>query len=219
MDRAAFDIPCVRQRAPPIPLAMTKQHKLAAARRIAIAAQGFGSALPSTVRAQHLRARVARLGLHQIDSVNVLTRAHYLPAFSRLGAYDVSLLESDALGPLRARRLFEYWGHEASLIPLSSQPLLRWRQTQADAGAVGWKGLRRFATERRTEALTVLERLREEGAIAASDFEDRKRPSGWWKWGDTKMAREWRFWAGHITAATRCQRAPKIPQKWASKIP
>lgn len=182
---------------------MTEQITLAAARRIALAAQGFGSALPSNVRALHLRGLVTRLGLHQIDSVNVLTRAHYLPAFSRLGAYDISLLENDAWGPLRARRLFEYWGHEASLIPLSSQPILRWRQAQADAGEAGWKGLRRFATERRAEAIAVLERIRAEGPLAASDFEGRRRQSGWWEWGDTKMALEWLFWAGHITAATR----------------
>lgn len=182
---------------------MTEHLTLSAARRIALAAQGFGEARPTEVRPLQLRRTIARLGLHQIDSVNVLTRAHYLPAFSRLGPCDAALLERDAWGPLRARRLFEYWAHEASLIPLPLQPLLRWRQAQADAGETGWKGLRAFATERRSKALSVLERIRAEGPLAASDFEDGKRRPGWWEWGDTKMALEWLFWAGHITTATR----------------
>ena len=80
---------------------MTESLNPALARRIALAAQGFGEAMPSIVRANHLRRTIARLGLHQIDSVNVLTRAHYLPAYSRLGVYDPRLLEADAWGPLR----------------------------------------------------------------------------------------------------------------------
>ncbi|MGE5721250.1 MAG: winged helix-turn-helix domain-containing protein [Sphingomonadales bacterium] len=173
------------------------------ARRIALAAQGFGKAAPAQPgRAQLLRT-VERLGLYQIDSVNVLARAHYLPAFSRLGAYDRSLLDRAAWGPKRERRLFEYWAHEASLLPLELHPLLRWRMAKADRGEIGWANLRRFAREDRPYVEAILARIRAEGPLAASDFEQDKSRSGWWAWGDTKRALEWLFWAGQLTTATR----------------
>ena len=87
------------------------------ARRIALAAQGFGVKRPEAPGAAHLRRNLERLHLHQIDSVNVLSRAHYLPAFSRLGHYDRGDLDRLAWGKRRERRLFEYWAHEASLLP------------------------------------------------------------------------------------------------------
>jgi uncharacterized protein YcaQ len=151
----------------------------------------------------HLRRTIDRLSLHQMDSVNVLARAHYLPAFSRLGPYDRSLLDRAAWGPMRQRRLFEYWAHEASLLPLELYPLLRWRMARADRGEVGWTSMRVFASERRAEAEALLDRIRAEGPLAASDFESGKSRSGWWAWGDTKRALEWLFWAGHLTTRTR----------------
>ena len=173
------------------------------ARRIALAAQGFGKAAPAQPgRAQLLRT-VERLGLYQIDSVNVLARAHYLPAFSRLGAYDRSLLDRAAWGPKRERRLFEYWAHEASLLPLELHPLLRWRMARAERGEIGWTNLKRFAREDRPYAEAILARIRAEGPLAASDFEQDRSRSGWWEWGDTKRALEWLFWSGRLTTATR----------------
>ncbi len=171
------------------------------ARRIALAAQGFGRPRPALVDNGHLRRIVGRLGLHQIDSVNVLVRAHYLPAFSRLGNYDRMLLDTAAWGPPRQRRLFEYWAHEASLLPLSLHPLLRWRMARADRGEAGYQGIRMFATERRAEAMQVLHRIRQEGPLSASDFE--RSRTGWWEWSDSKRMLEWLFWAGHITTSTR----------------
>ncbi|GAA0324378.1 winged helix-turn-helix domain-containing protein [Sphingomonas oligophenolica] len=135
--------------------------------------------------------------------MNVLVRAHYLPAFSRLGRYDCALLDRAAWGRKSARRLFEYWAHEASLLPLALHPLLRWRMAEADRGEAGWNGMRIFAGERRAEAEAILARITAEGPLAASDFEHGKSRSGWWAWGDTKRALEWLFWAGHITTATR----------------
>ena len=184
---------------------MTKVEKLslAEARRIALAAQGFGGPRPGRVTASRWLKTVDRLSLHQIDSVNVLVRAHYLPAFSRLGPYDRSLIDSAAWGSRRKRRLFEYWAHEASLLPLALHPLLRWRMARADRGGAGWKGLRLFAGERRAEAEALLNRIRNEGPSAASDLEEKRGRSGWWEWSDAKQALEWLFWAGHITTATR----------------
>ncbi|HYJ81997.1 MAG TPA: winged helix-turn-helix domain-containing protein, partial [Allosphingosinicella sp.] len=182
---------------------VTGRLSLAQARRIALAAQGFGRPRPKSAAAGDLRRTVARLGLHQIDSVNVLVRAHYLPAFSRLGAYDRGLLDRSAWGRKRDRRLFEYWAHEASLVPLEMHPLLRWRMARAERGEIGWGSLRAYARERRPEADSILERIRAEGPLAASDFEEGRGKGGWWEWGETKRALEWLFWAGLIATATR----------------
>jgi uncharacterized protein YcaQ len=173
---------------------------LAAARRIALAAQGLAQPRPTgPVSQRRLLALADRLNLFQIDSVNVLARAHYLPAFSRLGAYDTALLDRAAWG--RPRRLFEYWGHEASLLPLPIHPLLRWRMARAESGESGWGSLRAYAHERRHEAEAVLARIAAEGPLAASDLE--KGRSGWWEWSGAKRVLEWLFWAGKITTATR----------------
>jgi uncharacterized protein YcaQ len=182
---------------------MTERVSLALARRIVLAAQGFGRARPGAAASRDLGRTVARLGLHQIDSVNVLVRAHYLPAFSRLGVYDRALIDRAAWGPRRERRLFEYWAHEASLLPLAMHPLLRWRMAQAERGEIGWGSLKAYAGERRGEAEAILARIRAEGPLSASDFEEGKGKGGWWEWGDTKRALEWLFWAGRITTATR----------------
>lgn len=175
----------------------------ALARRIALAAQGFGVEHPASVGSAAIGRTVDRLGLFQIDSVNVLARAHYLPAFARLGAYDRGLLDAAAWGRRRDRRLFEYWGHEASLIPLSLHPLFRWRMARADAGAIGWGSVRRYAGEQRAVAMALLDRIRVEGPRAASELAAERGPGGWWGWSESKQALEWLFWAGHLTTATR----------------
>ena len=179
------------------------QVSAAQARRIALAAQGFGRPYPASVDQGHLRRTVNQLGLHQIDSVNVLVRAHYLPAFSRLGSYDRALIDRAAWGSRSERRLFEYWAHEASLLPLDLHPLLRWRMARADRGDAGWTGLRVFAGERRAEAEALLAQIRDQGPMTAADFDGGKGRGGWWEWGDTKRALEWLFWSGRITTATR----------------
>ena len=182
---------------------MNERISLPAARRIALAAQGFGAKHPLHPGRTHVRAVLNKVQLYQIDSVNVLARAHYLPAYSRLGSYDRTDLDRIAWGPKRERRLFEYWAHEASLLPFALHPLLRWRMAQADRGEAGWSRMRAYADERRSEAMAVLERIRVDGPLAASDFEGHKGQSGWWEWSDAKRTLEWLFWAGHITTATR----------------
>ena len=173
-------------------------------RRVALGAQGFGRPRPERrVDAGHLGRTLDRLALHQIDSVNVLVRAHYLPAFSRLGSYDRGLIDRAAWGRKGERRLFEYWAHEASLLPVELYPLFRWRMARAERGEAGYTGLRCFATEYRAAADAVLARIVAEGPLSASAFEGGRGQGGWWGWGDAKRALEWLFWAGLITTATR----------------
>ncbi len=173
----------------------------ATARRIGLAATGLADPRPDVVDRGHLRRTVARLNLLQIDSVTVLARAHYLPLFSRLGPYPRTMLDDAAWGPKPS--LFEYWAHEASLLPLSLHPLLRWRMARADRLEGIYGELGRFAAERRPYIDAVLARLREEGAMAASALEGPRGAGGWWGWSDAKRALEWLFWAGHVTTATR----------------
>jgi uncharacterized protein YcaQ len=95
-------------------------------------------------------------------------------------------------------------------------PLLRWRMARADRGESGWSSMRLYATERRAQAMDVLERIRSEGPMAASDFEAHKGQSGWWEWSEVKCALEWLFWAGHITTTTRrrsFQRVYDLPER------
>ena len=99
---------------------------LASARRIALAAQGFGVPRPATVGTRQLNLLLDRLGILQIDSVNVLERSHYLPVFARLGGYDKELLDRLTLRP-KARYL-EYWAHVATFVPRADWPLWRWRR-------------------------------------------------------------------------------------------
>lgn len=149
----------------------------------------------------HLRRVIDRVALHQIDSVNVLVRAHYLPLFSRLGSYPRALLDTAAWG--RKPKLFEYWAHEASLLPLELQPLLRWRMARAERGQGMWTRLEPYAGERRGDADALLARIATGGPIAASDVAETRGKSGWWEWSDAKHALEWLFWAGRITTTTR----------------
>jgi hypothetical protein len=176
-----------------------------AARRIALAAQGFAEPRPrGPIDQRHLRRVVDRIGLLQIDSVNVLARAHYLPLFARLGSYPRSLLDRAAWG--EAPRLFEYWAHEASLLPVERQPLLRWRMARAEEGRGTWRRVAEFARERRGEAEAMLARIAAGGPLAASEVEAEKgakRAGGWWGWSDAKNALEWLFWAGRVTTLTR----------------
>ncbi len=143
---------------------------------------------------------VEQLGAVQLDSVNVLTRSHYLPAFARLGPYDQAWLEAEAWGPRPT--LFEYWGHEASLLPLALHPLFRWRMARARAGET-WGGLAKFARERGDFIAGVLGRMEAEGPLTGGDLADGPRQSGWWSWSHGKQALEWLFWGGLITTRTR----------------
>jgi uncharacterized protein YcaQ len=176
-------------------------------RAIALAAQGLAAPRPRSVDRKQLRTTVERLGVVQIDSVNVLVRSHYLPMWSRTGAYDTAAY--DALAHRGPRALFEYWGHEASLLPVALQPLFRWRMARARDHA--WGGMRRIARDRPDFVRDVLGLVGERGPISASELETviaagakRKRAkAGWWEWSETKRAIEYLFWSGEVTSARR----------------
>jgi uncharacterized protein YcaQ len=186
------------------------------ARRIALAAQGFGTPRPNgPVAKRQILKLIERLGVVQIDSVNVVSRTHYLPAFSRLGAYPRALLEEVAWG--KPRPLFEYWAHEASLLPLSRQPLFRWRMQDARDGVGIWKGVARFRRERADFVERVLNEIATRGPMSASELEmGHKGEGGWWGWSDAKRAVEGLFWTGELTTATRrgtFERVYGLPEK------
>ena len=170
------------------------------ARRVAVEAQGFfKTPIANTTRA--LLPMVRRLGTVQIDSVNVLIRSHYLPLFSRIGAYDRGALER--LAYKRPRRLFEYWAHEASLVPIETYPLLRWRMERAKDGRGTWGSVSRVGLEERALVQRVRKAFESNGELSASDFDDGKGRGDWWGWTDTKRAVEYLFWSGELAVVKR----------------
>ncbi|MHC8406632.1 winged helix-turn-helix domain-containing protein [Pseudomonas sp. TMB3-21] len=175
------------------------------ARRLALAAQGFhGRQPPATIKALQLNRLIERLGILQIDSVNALVRSHYLPLFSRLGNYSPDLLDQAAWSSGRRRTLFEYWGHEASLLPLSMYPLMRWRMQRAARGEGIYQQLARFGREQQDTIRRVLGSVEQLGALGAGSLSTRQERAGpWWDWSAEKHALEWLFAAGEVSVAGR----------------
>jgi hypothetical protein len=181
------------------PVRRTDSLSLDEARRITLAAQGFATPRPQgRVDRRHLRALFARLGMVQLDSVNVLVRSHYLPLFSRLGPYDRSLLDRFAY---EDHEVFEYWGHEASLIRSDLEPMLRWRMTRDHR----WPGMRRFLEGHDPAVMDALAaRVLADGPVSAGDLDGRDRKTEpWWGWGDTKRSLEHLFSVGRVGAVRR----------------
>ena len=140
-----------------------------------------------------------RVGIVQIDSVNVLVRSQELPLFSRLGDHPRSLIP-DATA---AGELFEYWCHEASHLPVDMHPLLRWRMQAARDGAT-WPGLQRIVKKHPGLVDEIRSRVAAEGAVIAGDVRTRTGPKGsWWDWDEGKAVLEYLFWTGEITARRR----------------
>ena len=175
----------------------------AEARALAVTAQGLAGPRETKPDRRALRALVDQLGVVQIDSVNVLVRSHYLPAFSRLGVYDTKHLDEAAWVP-RRRALFEYWARQASLLPLDLFPLFHWRMARARRGEGRHTSLSRFAEERRGFVDGVLQEIRDRGPLAASELTGGGSAKGkWWGWSDGKYAVEYLFWTGQLTVAYR----------------
>jgi len=181
-----------------------------AARRAALAAQGFADPPPSgPVTRRHLARVLGRVRLLQLDSVNVAVRAHYMPLFSRLGPYDRALVDDAAWShsTRRPRLLVEAWAHEASLLPVEEWPLI-------SAGAVRdrwWRSYQPLIDSHPGLVDDVLAAVKELGPIGAGALEEaleaptRPRPSGasWWERSDVKRICEFLFGTGALTTGAR----------------
>lgn len=167
------------------------------ARRIALAAQGFSDSRPTgRVDVRHFRRVLERTKLVQLDSVNVLARAHYMPFFSRLGAYSKEALDGWLW---RSGEMFEYWAHEACAIPLSDRSLFTWRM---DVGR-HWPGVERVMREQPELVERVYRTVAESGPIRVGEIDGESRTEAWWGWTDTKLALEYLFLTGRLTVADR----------------
>jgi uncharacterized protein len=184
-----------------------RELSLVRARRIALAAQGFGRPRPARPPSvSQIASLVDRLGVLQLDSVNVFSRSHYMPVFSRLGPYDRSRLDRIAghgTGKVD-RRLVEYWAHEASLIPAELHPLLRWRMADVDGQA--WGSIARVARDEPNLVAETLDLVAREGPIRARDTGDVRPPpraGHMWNWHRGKVALEYLFFTGQVAATGR----------------
>ena len=172
----------------------------AEARRVALAAQGFGAKRAASAGTRQLNLTLQRLGVLQLDSVNVFERSHYLPVFARLGPYDKALLDRLVFTPRSP--FIEYWAHQASLIPIEDWPLWGWRRRhygQERSGYVDW------AREHASMLDFVLAELRERGALTAGmiEHEGSTRKGSWWGWSEVKTALEVLFMRGDVVASHR----------------
>ncbi|QIG51618.1 winged helix-turn-helix domain-containing protein [Nordella sp. HKS 07] len=174
------------------------------ARRLALVAQGFGNPKREGIANwTRIDQAVRRMNLLQIDSVNVLVRSHYLPVFARAGHYSHDTLDQRTFGR-RKRRFFEYWAHEASFLPLELYPLLRWKMERALDNKGEHRFLEKFGREQKAYVDEVRDFVKANGPTAVSDLPDPGgRTGNWWGWNKGKIALEYLFHTGEVTAATR----------------
>ena len=188
------------------------------ARRLALGALGFARGRPTgAVAPRHVRATIDRLGLFQIDSVNVLQRAHYLPLYSRLGPYDVEMLHrASSRAP---RRLVEYWAHEAALLDARLWPAFGFRR-QDDTRM--WGGPRTVARDKPEFVAWVLEEVRRRGPLTARQIEEdlpRDRSHWGWNWSEGKQALEYLFYVGEVMASGRTSQFERLYDLPARVLP
>ncbi len=174
---------------------------IADARRIALAAQGFDTARPKTKATQrHVDALIARLGVIQIDSVNVLVRSQELPLFARLGNHDRNAIPKAT----EAQKLFEYWGHEAALLPVDLHPLFRWKMNAARTGKITHWGLTSFYEENKAFVKRTLKHVTTNGPTTSRELSTRTEKKGtWWDWDEAKVALEYLFLTGQLMSRGR----------------
>ncbi len=167
----------------------------AQARRVALAAQGFAEDRPTgRIDRRHLRRLLDRMGVIQIDSVNVLVRSQELPLFARLGPHQRSLI----FDATQAGDLYEYWVHEASHADIRHHHLHRWRVRRSHH----WK----IEVDRPGYVEAVYRRIAEGGPVVSGELSERVGRKGpWWDWDDAKSALELLFWQGRLAATRRPQ--------------
>lgn len=175
------------------------------ARRIALAAQGFTDRAHATPSLRTLERTVSRTGVLQVDSVNVLQRAHYMPLYSRMGPYDVDLLRrASSSGGRRQRSLVEYWAHVQALMPVELWPLMRHRMDRYRSERGKWGFSADAALEPR-----VLDAVRDRGPVTARDLEGelatgpRTREHWGWNWSEARKVLDYLFLVGDVAIAGR----------------
>src|SRR3954467_2280315 len=162
----------------------------AEARRLALASLGFAVRKPARAGAAHVRATAARLREIQIDSVNVLARAHYLPTFSRYGPYPMGALDELVHA---SRDVLEYWGHAACFLPVDLYPLMRWRMENQRAASQDVSRTEKAFIE------AVYAEVCERGPMSAGELSMGGKSTGpWWGWSDGKRALELLFGQGRV---------------------
>jgi uncharacterized protein YcaQ len=195
---------------------MVESISAAQARRITLAAQGFGkpgSGKPhAPAGTRQLNLLMQRLGVLQLDSVNVFERSHYLPVLARLGAYDKADL--DRLTFTKKAPYVEFWAHQAALIPVESWPLWRWFMLNEREGTGRTK---LWATSNKLMTDFLLAELAEKGPLPASriEHESNKRSGPWWGWSEVKTGLEVLFFRGEVAVAgrTRFERIYDLPER------
>ena len=174
---------------------------IADARRIALAAQDFDTARPKTKATQRdVDALISRLGVIQIDSVNVLVRSQELPLFSRLGNHNRNAIPKAT----EAQKLFEYWGHEAAHLPVDLHPLFRWKMEAARLGKAKHWGLTSFYEENKAFVKRTLKHVATNGPTTSRELSTRTEKKGtWWDWDEAKVALEYLFLTGQLMSRGR----------------
>ena len=192
-----------RTAAPPAPVTLSR----AQARRVALVAQGFRDPRHAVPTMRTVARTLARTAVLQIDSVNVLQRAHYMPLFSRMGPYDVDLLHRAA--ERAPRRIVEYWAHVAAFMPVELWPHMRHRMRHYWEDGHAWMGL----PERRELVTSLLAEIAERGASTSRELDDglpRRKEHWGWNWSETKKALEYLFLAGELAVAGRTSQFERL---------
>jgi hypothetical protein len=178
---------------------------IADARSLALAAQGFDMPRPANKATQrHVNSLISRLGVIQIDSVNVLVRSQELPLFSRLGNHDRNAIPKAT----ESQKLFEYWGHEAAHLPVEIHPLFRWKMEAARLGKARHWGLASFYDDNKTFVKRMLKHVETNGPTTARELSSRTEKRGadkktWWDWDESKTALEYLFLTGQLMSRGR----------------
>ncbi|MGI9667002.1 MAG: winged helix-turn-helix domain-containing protein [Acidimicrobiia bacterium] len=166
-----------------------------AARRIALGAQGFTQSKPQgTVSSRQFRRVLNALGLIQLDSVNVCVRTHYMPFYSRLGPYDMGKLDTWLN---ESEENFEYWAHEAAVLPVDRYPLWRWKMDEMQP----WRRAQALMDAHPELLGSVLSQVETNGPLTVRDLDaPNHRDEPWWGYGPGKVALEVLFATGQISA-------------------
>ncbi|MFZ9209733.1 MAG: winged helix-turn-helix domain-containing protein [Ilumatobacteraceae bacterium] len=171
------------------------------ARALALAAQGFDSPRTKTKSTTaDAVALIKKLGVIQIDSVNVLVRSQELPLFSRLGDHDRNAIpKATSQG-----KIFEYWGHEAAHLPVELHPMFRFKMHAARSGKLKHWGLTSFYAENKAFVKRILKHVEVNGSTSARELSTRTtKKSSWWDWDEAKTALEYLFLTGELMSCGR----------------